>query len=253
MKKATILIVAVSVLLALALFGAGQEAKPPMKQALIALNYVHPVEVARLISPYTSPQARTSWSDEQKILTISDFPENIEKVLSVIREIDIKPADVMITVQLILASEDGEAKTDEALVNDPIIKELKGFLKYKSFSLLDTALVRAIGNGARSSELTMGPKGDIDLEMSARATKDNSGESIQISARLKKLSWVYGSTETTPKGEPAVTTSAPRQTSQTLIESNLTLKSGDKTVVGVSRTAGGDRGLILIIQAKVVG
>ena len=37
-----------------------------------------------------------------------------------------------------------------------------------------------------------------------------------------------------------------------LIESTLNIKSGDRTVVGVSKLDGGDKGLILIISAKIV-
>jgi RNA polymerase sigma factor (sigma-70 family) len=37
-----------------------------------------------------------------------------------------------------------------------------------------------------------------------------------------------------------------------LIRSNLTIKSGEKTVVGVSKMDGGDKGLILIISGKVI-
>jgi hypothetical protein len=37
-----------------------------------------------------------------------------------------------------------------------------------------------------------------------------------------------------------------------LIESTLNIKSGDRTVVGVSKLEGGDKGLILIISAKIV-
>jgi hypothetical protein len=38
----------------------------------------------------------------------------------------------------------------------------------------------------------------------------------------------------------------------TLVESALNIKSGERTVVGVSKLDGGDKGLILIISAKIV-
>jgi hypothetical protein len=38
----------------------------------------------------------------------------------------------------------------------------------------------------------------------------------------------------------------------TLIETQLTMKSGEKTVVGVSKLNGGDKGLILILSGKVI-
>jgi hypothetical protein len=37
-----------------------------------------------------------------------------------------------------------------------------------------------------------------------------------------------------------------------LIESTLNIKSGDRTVVGVSKLDGGGQGLILIISGKVI-
>ena len=42
----------------------------------------------------------------------------------------------------------------------------------------------------------------------------------------------------------------PSSTSINLLETSLTLKSGDRTVVGVSKLNGGDNALILIFTAK---
>jgi len=43
-----------------------------------------------------------------------------------------------------------------------------------------------------------------------------------------------------------------RETNVPLIETVLTIKIGDKSVVGVSKLNGGDKALILIIQGKVI-
>lgn len=235
MKKAAILTLAVAILFSTALFAAAQETKPQMKQALVKLSYVMPHDVATLIRSWASRDGRLDISDSQKMITITDYPENVDKILAAIKEIDVKPPDVLFTIQLVLASEDGVAKTDDALANDPIIKELKGFLKYKSFSLLDTSLVR--GTNRQESSVTMGPGGAYVLEMSPDAITADRAETVKVFVRLKQLIGSYQD----------------KVTSQTLIDSSLTMKSGDKTVVGVSRTAGGDKGLILIIQAKVTG
>ncbi len=234
MKKTAILVVAVSMLLSAALFAAVQETKPPFKHELVKLNYVHPGEISMLLRPYVSRDGRLEFSESQKFISITDTPENVDKILAAIKEIDVKPPDVLFTIQLVLASEDGAAKTDEALANDPVIKELKGFLKYKSFSLLDTSLVR--GTNRQQSAVTIGPAGNYELQMTPDAITADKAQTVTVYVKLRQpLGFVEG-----------------KAASQTLIDSSLTMKSGDKTVVGVSRTAGGDKGLILIIQAKVV-
>jgi type II secretory pathway component GspD/PulD (secretin) len=234
--KRTALVLSVVIVLAVGLLGATQETKQPLKQEIVKLNYVRPVDVVILLQPYTSREGRITHSPNQNIVSLSDLPENVDKMLAVIKEIDVKPADVVFTVQLVLASEDGAEKTDEALANDPVIKELKSFLKYKSFSFLDTSMVRAISD--ERSGLTLGRKGEFVLDLKPRMIKKDKADIIQIEVRLSQLVEPYQTNET--------------RTSRSILESNLTVKSGEKTVVGVSRTAGGEKGLILIISAKLV-
>jgi hypothetical protein len=234
MKRIGILILMTAVVLAGALFAQGQEKKAGLVQEIVKLNYVQPQDIIRLLGPLTGREGRITFAPNEKFLSLSDSPENIAKLLAAIKEIDVKPADVLFTVQLVLASEDGTPKTDVSLANDPVIKELKGFLKYKSFSLLDTSLVR--GTSRHESILTMGPNGNYVLELMPNTITADKSQTVEVFVRLKQI---LGS-------------SGDKVTSQPLIESSLTMKSGDKTVVGVSRTAGGDKGLILIIEAKVV-
>lgn len=250
MKKVAILALMISLALTAGLSGASQETKPPLRQAIVKLNYVRPNDVLMLLQPFTSREGRIMSSQNQNILSLSDYPENVDKMLAVIKDIDVKPPDVLLTIQLVLASEEGTQKIDEALANDPVIKELRGFLKYKSFSHLDTSLVRALSD--YNSELTMGPKGEFVLNLRTRVTKKDQMDIIQVEVRLNQLSGAYKTTETRQKENEKIITDQVRESSQTLIESNFTIRSGDKAVVGISRTAGGEKGLILIISAKIV-
>jgi len=249
MKKTAWIVLAIAVLAA-ALFGAGQEAKPEMKKELVKLNYVRPNDIMMLLHSYLSPQGRINMSSEENMLTISDAPDNIARILGAIKEIDVKPADVQFSVQLVLASEDAADKTEEALAGDPVIKELRSFLKYKSFSLLDTSLVRAIHE--RRSELTVGRKGEFILNFRPRVIRRDGADDIQIEVELRQVSGLTLMKETSQKENQTVTTERPGTSHQTLIASSLTVKSGEKTVVGVSRTAGGEKGLILIISARII-
>jgi hypothetical protein len=167
--------------------------KARMENELVRLKYVPADRVRVLLSPYLSREGRITMMPNENVIVVSDLRENIEKVLRVIKQLDVKPADLLITVQLVLGSEAGEPGK-ESMTNDPIIRELRNLLKYKSYSLLDASLLRAMdGTGSKPEYITTD-----------------------------------------------------------LIATTLNIKSGDKTVVGVSKLDGGDKGLILILSGKVV-
>ena len=157
-------------------------------------------------------------------------------MLALVKEIDIKPAELLFTVQLGLGSESGEEKTDDSLKNDPVIRDIRNFLKYKSFSLLDTTLVRTMER--EDSQVRFGKNGEYSLELKPKYIKDEKEENIQTEIQLR-----YYFTNLNPPGG---------RVEGNLIRTTLTMKSGEKTVVGVSKMSDSDKGLILIISGKVV-
>ncbi len=171
------------------------------------------------------------------ILSVSDTPENVEKILAAIREIDVKPADVLYTVQLVLGSE-ADATTDAELKGDPIVKELGKLLRYKGYTLLDATLVRTVNMD--NAEVKFGPKAEFELELRPEVAGDAKMPVIKTNVRLTRVE------------QPGFSDDKPITNVATLIESTLNIKSGDRTVVGVSKLDGGDKGLILIISAKIV-
>ncbi|MBN2206235.1 MAG: hypothetical protein JW742_02420, partial [Candidatus Aminicenantes bacterium] len=170
-----------------------------------------------------------------------------DKLLAVIKEIDVKPADIVITAQLVVGSSAPSDKSDEALQNDPLIKELKGFLPYKSFGQLDANLIRTI-NGERA-QMTLGRRAEFMLDVRPSYSTDGKAEHIQLDLRLTLLTVMFGDDGKTAQLIP---TGTKDHNSQTLISTTLSLKSGEKTVTGVSKLDGGDKGLILILSAKAV-
>jgi type II secretory pathway component GspD/PulD (secretin) len=241
MKKA--FLIALCVIVAIFLVSVNvtlaQETSPKMKKEIVKLKYISGSEFLKssIAYPFLSPQAKFNVSPSSGLVTISDYPENVEKVLALIREMDVKPADLQFTIQLVLGSQTSEEKQDETLRDDPVIKELKSLLNYKSFYLLDTSLIRAIDR--ENSQVTMGKNAELRLELRPTYVKEDKENSIQVRARLSKIGGIIGS------GENA------RREATTLLESNFSMKPGEKTVVGVSKMDGGDKGLILIISGKV--
>jgi hypothetical protein len=209
-----------------------------LRKELVKLKYVRAQDIQNILYSYTSQIGHISFNPNMPaVLTISDTPENVEKMLAAIREIDVKPADVLYTVQLVMGSEE-DAATDAELKGDPVIKELGKLLRYKGYTLLDATLVRAVNRG--SAEVKFGPKAEFELYLRPDVVGEIKAPVIKSEVRLRRVERL-GSYQDKPLIDV-----------DTLIDSTLNVKSGDRTVVGVSKLDGGGKGLILIISAKIV-
>jgi hypothetical protein len=223
-----------------------QEQKPEAKNLrteIVKLKYVRGEDVRSLLYPYISRDGHIQVDGNMpNVLTVSDSSENVEKFLAAVRELDVKPADVLYTVQIVLGSE-AEAKTDPELQNDPVVKELRKLLRYQGYSLLDSTLVRVV-NRDRAS-IVMGPKAEFELELMPDVAADPKTPMIKTTVRLRQIERLGMTQDKEGKPQPIVNVTSP-------IETSLNIKPGDRTVVGVSKLDGGDKGLILIISAKIV-
>jgi hypothetical protein len=243
-KPRTIAAVLLATALAFALSGFAQESqKPALKQEVIKLKYVTSNQILTVLYAFLSPQGRLNPSPDMGLVTVSDYPQNVEKILSVIREIDVKPADIQFTVQLVVGSTMSAERPDDATKDDPVIKELRQMLKFKTFSLLDTSYVRALDRSL--SQVSMGRSAELRLDLTPKCIKEDKEDLIQVEATLYRIgasqvAQVPGAAHNQVLG------------SRTLVSSNFTLKSGEKTVVGVSKMDGGDSALILIISGKIL-
>ncbi len=249
MKKGMIVLVVLAFALAAAapVFAAGtpQEKaspKPELKNELVRLKYLRTgSRLFDFIRTYLSRDGRTTGGPTDNVVVISDYPENVDRAVQAIRQIDVKPADILFTVQLVLGSVSGE-KNAEDMTNDPIIRELRNLLKYKTYSLLDTSLIRAMDE--ENSEVRLGEKADFELELRPKVIKDENTSLVQTAVRLRLVRLADVPPNATSAKVEYITTD--------LIETTLNIKSGDKTVVGVSKLDGGGEGLILILSGKIV-
>jgi hypothetical protein len=218
-----------------------------MKKEFVKLKYIKAEQVQVLLRGFQSPYGRIFVNEELNVVTIKDIPEIIDNMLSLLKELDVKPVDILFTVDLILGSLDpGQEKTqDKKLASDPVIKELKRVLNYKNFKRIDTSLLR-VQDGKYSEQRIGGDGLDFDLILTPRHVKEEREDTFQLGVRLRQR--IKAQREKTEKG--IVTLSASR--GLTLISTTLAIKSGERTVIGVSRLDGGDRGLILIISGKIV-
>jgi len=213
-----------------------------LRKEIVKLKYVRADIIQTLLYSYVSRDGRIVFNPNlPTVLSVSDTPENIEKILAAIREIDIKPADVLFTIQLVLGSE-ADAQTDAELQSDPIIKELRQLLRYKGYTLLDSSFIRVVNR--ESALVILGPKAEFEFALKPDVAGDAKVPVIKTEVRLRQVIRAAIQESATMKAAQAIVT--------TLLESTLNIKSGDRTVVGVSKLDGGDKGLILIISGKIV-
>jgi hypothetical protein len=211
---------------------------PETKKELVRLKFVPGTDILALIQSLMDLRyERVSMDQSRKILTLMATPENIEMVKQVVREVDVKPADLLFSVQLVLGSET-EAAGADPIQNDPLIRELRGLLRYKSYTLLDSSLVRVVNR--ENAEVVIGPKAEFEFSLRPEVAGDAKAPVIRTQLRLRQ------------KTVRLVTGKEAAASVSDLISSTLNIKSGERTVVGVSKLDGGDKGLILIISGKVI-
>lgn len=204
----------------------------------MTINYIDVKWAEDLLRPYSSRLGRIQRLHEGNKLVIEDTPENVEKILGILKEIDVKPLDLQFNIDLILgsAASQSEEGSDRELKSDPIMKELSQLLQYKSFKRLDSALMKVQDN-KRSSQRMGGEHLMFRLGLRPRYIKEEKGDSIQVELYL------YQDLGLSSEGKQRITS---------LVETTLSIKSGERTVVGVSKLNGGDKALILILSGTVV-
>ena len=225
-----------------------QGKKPEMKKEFVKLKYIKARQVHRLLLGYQSEHGRIRIEDELNIVTIQDVPEIIEKMISLIKKIDVKPVDILFTVDLILGSMSleevplnaklrSERVPDKKLENDPLIREMKRIMNFKYLNRIGSSFLRV--QDGRYSEQRIGGSGmEFRLSLTPRYVREEKEDTFQVNLDLRHDRLIREGVGT--------------EKDIRLIETSLTLKSGERTVVGVSKLDGGDKALILIISGKVI-
>jgi len=245
MKKATIFLVALFLLMGIIpmLYAHQNTEQSNLRKEIVKVNYIDARSAYSILMPYKSSAGKLQLVRESNMLIIEDIPEILEKILSILKEIDIKPLDLQFTVDLILGSmftssspNPSAAGTaiDKKIESDPLIKELRNLLTYESFKRLDSTLINVQDN-SRSTQRLGGAGLSFRLDLQPRYIKEEDGDSIRVELSLSTRQYKKD-------GSPL---------SMTLIDTTISLVSGDRSVVGVSKLNGGDKALILILSGVV--
>ena len=236
MKKLAIISLTAFLLIGMSgnIYSATEESET--KKAIVTVKYIDAHIAYDTLQKFTSRRGRIHFVRHENKLIIEDTPEVVDKILSILKEIDVKPVNMQFNVELILGTTTPEADLDKTLKSDPIIKELQNLLKYNTFKRVDSTIIK-IQNNQISRQRIGREEVNLRLRIRPRYIKEEKIDTFQVDLELRQQQGINR------EGKEITTV---------LIETMLTLKSGERTVVGVSKLDGGNNALILIVSGKVL-
>ncbi|MBU1186249.1 MAG: hypothetical protein KJ908_05085 [Acidobacteria bacterium] len=216
-----------------------------MTVEVIKLKYISTIDAMTLVQPYLNRGygATIAPNVQLKMLTVRDMPETIRKIKEILAVYDVKPLDLQFSVELIKGSME-PGKTDPDLKADSLIRELQKVLSYKSFENIGSSVVRVQDNSRTEQRIggLMGEKKEnfdpipiqLILSLQPSYVKDGKDELFQVDVDLRWDKFASG------------------KDTVRLLHTTLSMKNGEKTVVGVSKLNGDDSSLILILTARII-
>jgi hypothetical protein len=192
-----------------------------------------------------------------RTITVRDFPENIATVEEAIKRLDTPEPprpDIEFAIHVLLASNAALPPTDLPTELNDVIKQLQTALRYKNYGLMTSALHRAkegpggINNsGIAESKLFDVPRPNdsptfYEYALESIGLDTGSGSPVINVAQLRfnmRIPLALGSTT-----EPKI------NYQNVGFRSPVTLRQGEKVVVG--STTMGDKGLIVVVSARVL-
>ena len=198
-----------------------------------------------------------------RTITVRDFPENLAVIEEALKRLDrpepqssAPPApDVEFQIHILVAGSDPAGVEEFPAQLAPVINELKSTLKYKSYSLMASAIHRVKTAGGFANLINSGvaetkllgmdtPSGNpvfyqYTLSRIILKTPQDAGASVQIES-LK-----FGLRVPLSLGG-----ANPVQYENVGFDTPITLKDGERVVVGTTTVK--DKGLALVVSAKVI-
>ncbi len=241
MKKQIILVLT---LITLFLFGAlMMEASAPQdssaakkqgetKMVTLRLNYIDAMDAVSAVRPYGSHLGKVKAVRHNNTIIIEDVPAVVDKIVAILAVIDTRPVDLRFNVDLILCSHvpGGKGQSDEVIKNDPLMEELKTLLKYNTFNLLDSTIVKVQDKSKSTHKI----REDLSLVLEPQVVLKKEGKEYGIQVYVE----LYQSVS--------------KEGKQRIFRTSLSLKAKERTVVGVSKLNGNDKGLILVLSGQIV-
>lgn len=226
------------------------------KTKIIEIKYRNPDVLYRVIRALGSGfrGATINPDGDFKTLTIRDFPENIAVIEEAIRRLDTpEPArpDIELHVHVLIASNAATASGERPAELNDVVKQLQSTLAYKSYNLMTSSVQRIKENnrGVESSGVAETKLFNVELPP---------GNPIFYTYTLEPVTVESGAAGESRIQVPRFSFSMriPLKLATSVVYENVgfktpvSLREGEKVVVGT--TTMGDKGLIVILMAKII-
>lgn len=188
--------------------------------------------------------ATITYSDEFRTLTVRDFPENIAAIEEALKRLDTPQAarsDMELKMYILIASNVEGAKNPYPTELNDVVKQLQTTLTYKNYYLI-TSSVQRVKEGAFQIQ------GEGITEINPPLVPELASANYSFLGNSISLS-------TSPAGQSIFQVNDFHFTLQTTagranIRTGLTLRDGEKVVVGTSTLH--DKGVVLVLIAKMI-
>lgn len=225
------------------------------KGKVFEIKYRDPIGLVQVIRPLGSgfKGATTSVDKEFKTLTVRDFPENIAAIEEAIKRLDTPEAarpDIEFSVHVLIASNAAGGSEDYPAELTDVVKQLKSALRFKSYALMTSGVHRAKpgGGGVENSGVA---------ESKLFASVPTPPNPIFYEYNLDSISIDTASgTPTVQIGRFLFNMRVPLNLGTSVQYQNIGFRSpvglhqGEKVVVG--STTMGDKGLVVVVSAKLI-
>ena len=207
---------------------------PPTEKRIFQARYADARDLANVLGVFGY---HIEANRDLHVLAVSAPHDVMAAIEDAIKRLDVPaaaPKDVDLIVYLVLASQQPDGSGGIPVELQPVANELKGVLSFKSFRMLDTILLRTQpGNRATARGVIGGSdKTFYDFTVNpSTVTEDSKGRLIRLDNLALNLHM--------PGGTGAG------------IHTEITVREGQKVVVGKSNMGGADQALILVVTAKV--
>lgn len=232
------------------------------KTKIIEVKYRNPDALYQVLRNLGSGVrgALISPNSEFKLLTVRDYPENIATIEEAVKRLDTPeatPPDIELHVHILIASNAANASNEHPAELNDVIKQLQGTLAYKSYSLMASAIqhVKASGRGSGNSGVAESKLFNVDVPPGNAIFYEYNLEAVSIQTAAGGQTQVqtsnFGFNMRIPLNVGSANPTQPTIQYQNVgFRTPVSVREGEKVVVGT--TTMGDKGLIVVLSARVL-
>jgi hypothetical protein len=199
------IVVAVGAILALGVFGCGQNDTPDLETRTFELLHLEDWVAQELVEPYVyadRPGAPGKASVVEGKLTVRETADNLQRIEETLLEFDRPKPVVRLTFQIIEAN--GEAEVDPRIAE--VETALRQLFRFEGYRLVGEVMVHGTAGNEVFQEFDVPDLGASAIEAMIRDVRtDSAGGSVQLEMRFHAGSrTVFGTTVRVRAGQTAV-------------------------------------------------